>query len=252
MVRWVFLDVGNILLDEDPLTYHNFRRHVEAIQRVRPDRTFHDLLAEFEARAGAGDRWPLATVVARYLDEAACVVAWQAPNREIRASYASFSPPVVGAARVIEQLGNDFHLGLIANQGAECRAHLAALGWLDRFEVVAFSEEQGAYKPDPQLFRHALRLAGMAPEESLMVGDRLDNDIVPAASLGMATAWVRWPRRAAKGWPTVADSEALTYLASLERTAATASIEPDITIETIAELDAALRSRPGLIGTANV
>jgi 5'-nucleotidase len=245
MVRWVFFDVGNILLDEDPLTYHNFRRHVEAVQRVRPERTLHGLLAEREARAAAGDRWPLATVVARYLDEDACAAVWKAADREIRASYGALSPPVVGAASVIEQLGKEFHLGLIANQGTECRAHLAALGWLDRFEVIAFSEEQGVYKPDPELFRRALRLAGVAPEHALMVGDRLDNDIAPAAALGMATAWVRWPRRAAKGWPHTDDGEALDYLASLERGAVGAEAflpgaELMIVIERIAELPAAV------------
>ena len=117
MVRWVFFDVGNVLLDEDALTYHNFRRHVEAVQRVRPDRTFHDLLAERELRAN--DRWPLAMVMARYLDSEACAAMWVAADREIRASYGALSPPVLGAFDVIERLGKEFHLGLIANQGAE-------------------------------------------------------------------------------------------------------------------------------------
>ncbi len=250
MVRWVFLDVGNILLDEDPLTYRAFHRHVEAVRRVRPERTYHGLLAEREARAAAGDRWPLATVVGRYLDEAACVAVWDATAREIRASYAALSPPVVNAAAVIERLGEDFHLGLIANQGAECRAHLAALGWLDRFEVVAFSEEQGVYKPDPELFRHALRLAGVIPEQALMVGDRLDNDIAPAAALGMATAWVRWPRRAAKGWPNADDIAALEYLASLERGSVGAEVyeslvHPTMAVDTVAEMTIAARNISG-------
>jgi hypothetical protein len=62
----------------------------------------------------------------------------------------------------------------------------------------------------------------------------------------MATAWVRWPRRAAKGWPTADDPEALAYLASLERAAARSAaahprIAPTFTIDTIDELAGALR-----------
>jgi HAD superfamily hydrolase (TIGR01509 family) len=224
MLRWIFFDVGNVLLDEDPLTYRNFCLHVQAIRRVRPDRTFYDLLAEREARAAAGDRWPLASVVAQYLDAAASRSVWEASERAIRAEYAVLSRPVPGALATMEQLGRHYHLGLIANQGAECRAHLAALGWLDRFEVVAFSEEFGHFKPDTGLFRHALRQAGVAPEESLMVGDRLDNDIAPAAVLGMATAWIRWPDRSAKGWPLGDDHKARAYLASLERSSACAAV----------------------------
>jgi HAD superfamily hydrolase (TIGR01509 family) len=198
MLRWIFFDVGNVLLDED------------------------------------------------YLDAAASGSVWEASERAIRAEFAALSPPVQGALAVIERLGRHYRLGLIANQGAECRAHLAALGWLDRFEVVAFSEELSHFKPDPALFRHALAQADVAPEESLMVGDRLNNDIAPAAALGMATAWIRWPVRAAKGWPIGDDREAHAYLASLGRGAARASalhsqVRPTIVCDTIGRLEGGLR-----------
>ena len=32
---------------------------------------------------------------------------------------------------------------------------------------------------------------GCKPEESMMVGDRLDNDIHPAKAMGMKTVWIR-------------------------------------------------------------
>ena len=247
MVRWVFLDVGNVLLDEDPLTYRNFRLHVEAIRGVRSDRSYVDLLAEREAHAALGSRWPLYEVASRYLDDARCADVWEAAGRAIRNDYAALSPPVAGAATAIERLGRNYRLGLIANQGVECRAWLNALGWLDRFAVVVLSEEAGISKPDPALFRAAMARAGVAPEHALMVGDRLDNDIAPASALGMATALVRWPRRAAKGWPAGADSEALAYLASLERASALAEAEarragvvPTIAIDTIDDLADAL------------
>jgi 5'-nucleotidase len=251
MVRWVFFDVGNILLDEDPLTYRNFCRHVEAVRSVRPDRSFRDLLAEREARAVAGSRWPLFEVVSAYLDQGRCAAVWEATAREVRSGFAALSPPVAGAATVIERVGLRYHLGLIANQGAECRARLDALGWLDRFEVVVFGEERGASKPDPSLFRSALAEAGVAPEQAWMVGDRLDNDVAPAAALGMATAWIRWPRRAAKGWPAGDDPEAMDYLASLERSSSRAAadesrVTPTIALDTIAELfDGIDRRRAG-------
>jgi 5'-nucleotidase len=254
MLRWIFFDVGNVLLDEDPLTFRTFRRHFEAIRQIRPDRSFDDLLAEREARAAAGSRWPLFEVASAYLDEARCAAVWEDAAREIRADFAALSPPIAGASAVLRRLGGAYRLGLIANQGAECRAHLAALGWLERFEVVAFGAEHGVFKPDPGLFRQALACAGVAPAEALMVGDRLDNDVTPAAALGMATAWVRWPQRTAKGWPADGDPEALAYLAALERASVHAQTAPDhvaptITIDSIAALGDAVgalsgRSRP--------
>jgi FMN phosphatase YigB (HAD superfamily) len=46
-------------------------------------------------------------------------------------------------------------------------------------------------KPDPALFRRALDRAGCAPEDAVMIGDRTDNDVAPAKSLGMQTVLIR-------------------------------------------------------------
>jgi FMN phosphatase YigB (HAD superfamily) len=240
MIRWVFLDVGNILLDEDPLTFVNFRVHVEAVQKVRPDLSFESLLQEREQRALKGSAWPLYEVVSQYLDEQGCLDAWHAAEAEIRPNYARLSPPIAGAEALLDAIAPQFPLGLIANQGPECRGWLDQLGWLDRFEVVALSEELGVAKPDSALFRKALDRANAKPAEAIMIGDRLDNDIAPAHALGMKTAWVRWPSRLAKGW-TRETGEKVAYLRSLERIAAELAgrprdFEPAISVDNLQEL----------------
>ncbi len=239
MIRWVFLDVGNVLLDEDPLTFLSFLRHAEAVNRARPELTFHDVLAARETCAAAGSRWPVYEAVIPILGEIGCASVWTETAAEVRARFAELSPPITGAADFLNQLIRlGLRLGLIANQGPEVRDHLAALGMLDAFEIVAFSEEIGHFKPDLALFHHALNLAGAEPAHCLMIGDRLDNDVAPATLLGMATAWVRWPDRAAKGWnPT--DSRALAYLASLQRLAPQippADLVPTLVVDDLSNL----------------
>ena len=96
MIDWAFLDVGNVLLDEDPLTFRVFEIHVEAIQAVRPDRSFLDLLLEREERARSGSRWPLYEVVSSYLDAAGCDAAWLRADREVRTRYDDWSPIIDG------------------------------------------------------------------------------------------------------------------------------------------------------------
>ena len=59
------------------------------------------------------------------------------------------------------------------------------------FDVVMASAESGCAKPDLRIFKMALQKAKCEPNEAVMVGDRLDNDIVPAKELGMKTVWVR-------------------------------------------------------------
>jgi putative hydrolase of the HAD superfamily len=59
-----------------------------------------------------------------------------------------------------------------------------------------WSFEHGFSKPDPHVFRllrARLRLCGVWPRETLMVGDRLDNDIEPARAQG----WQTWQLKAA-------------------------------------------------------
>ena len=59
------------------------------------------------------------------------------------------------------------------------------------FDVVTASAEAGYEKPDLRIFKLALEQAGCNPQNAIMVGDRLENDIVPARQLGMKTIWVR-------------------------------------------------------------
>ena len=42
-----------------------------------------------------------------------------------------------------------------------------------------------------RIFRIALERADCMPEEAVMVGDRIDNDIIPAKKLGMKTVWIK-------------------------------------------------------------
>ena len=52
---------------------------------------------------------------------------------------------------------------------------------------VMASAEEGIAKPDKRIFEIALNRANCEPAQSIMIGDRIDNDIVPAKKLGMRT-----------------------------------------------------------------
>ena len=88
-------------------------------------------------------------------------------------------------------LQKGYKLGIIANQKfgtAEC---LKAWSLRQYFDVIAASAEIGYAKPDKKIFEKAFELAKCTAEESVMVGDRLDNDIIPANALGMKTVWLK-------------------------------------------------------------
>jgi HAD superfamily hydrolase (TIGR01549 family) len=93
-----------------------------------------------------------------------------------------------GAVEALTALGEVYAIGLITEgDGANQRAQLERLGIADRFDHVVISHEAGIHKPDTALYGYALDRAGLSPAEAVMVGDRIDWDLLPAASLGMLT-----------------------------------------------------------------
>lgn len=53
-------------------------------------------------------------------------------------------------------------------------------------------EDERLYpKPDPRIFEIALGRADCKAEHAVMIGDRIDNDVVPAKKMGMKTVWIR-------------------------------------------------------------
>ena len=83
-----------------------------------------------------------------------------------------------------------YRLAVVANQPASRSEQLRALGVTA--EVIAMSEEMGVAKPAPAFFARTLELIGSpAPGTVAYVGDRVGNDVVPAAAAGMRAVWIR-------------------------------------------------------------
>jgi len=65
---------------------------------------------------------------------------------------------------------------------------LQNLGLLDFFSVQLYSYEFNVRKPDEELFRIAAEKIDVPVGNILFVGDRIDNDILPAMASGMRAA----------------------------------------------------------------
>ena len=60
-----------------------------------------------------------------------------------------------------------------------------------RLEVLGSSESWGVAKPDPAFFARLVQALDAAPEKIAYVGDRVDNDILPALAAGLVAVHVR-------------------------------------------------------------
>ena len=100
--------------------------------------------------------------------------------------------------RALKESGNI--VGVAGNFSVEIEAFLR-----EQIEVdfIASSERWGVEKPSPEFFARVASEAGCAANEIAYVGDRVDNDVVPAATAGMAAHFlVRGPWAfIQKEWP---------------------------------------------------
>lgn len=80
-------------------------------------------------------------------------------------------------------------VGVAGNQPASVEQVLAAAGL--EADFVASSAAWGVAKPDPAFFARLIVEAHVPAESILYVGDRLDNDVLPARAAGMRTVFIR-------------------------------------------------------------
>jgi HAD superfamily hydrolase (TIGR01509 family) len=139
------------------------------------------------------------------------LAAWFGP-------YGDALRPTPGAADVLAALRRmGLRLALVSNvalPGELYRERLAAWGIAAHLETMRFSLDSGSRKPAPRMVEEALAALGARAGEAAMVGDRKKSDIAVGRAAGTRTIWLR--SRHAEG------------------------PDPDLTIDALAELPAAI------------
>lgn len=180
MKQWIFFDLGSTLIDERE-TYKLFQercvRELHAAGCCVTAEAFEEQMLRFakENKDPVNDTW------AYFAKSGIARPKWDHSTDVLFPDV----PAVLG------KLAQLYHLGIIANQGKYLEERLENFGVLPYFEVVVGSADVGLSKPDVAIFDYALTQAGVLPEEAIYVGDRMDNDMVPAKKLGMATIWMQ-------------------------------------------------------------
>ena len=104
---------------------------------------------------------------------------------------------IEGVFEVLETVRKDgYRTAMIANANtADVRNIMATCGLEDYFDVIVISEEVGIEKPDKRVFQVALDRLGVEAQNTVMVGNRIDADIVGANRIEMKSVWFRWNER---------------------------------------------------------
>ncbi|MBI2868301.1 MAG: HAD family hydrolase [Chloroflexi bacterium] len=201
MIKAVFFDLYHTLVGFDPPRERQYADALKAIGRdVPPETLRRPLLAADEfinqemARRPLGQR-PEAertAVFARYARIVLTEVGIELPDTTLKGLLGQVMKvrprlvPFEDVVPALETLGErGLILGLISNVDRDGAAILEDTGLLPYLKVVVTSHEVGFSKPQPEIYREALRCGRVEPAEALYIGDQYRIDIVGANNAGM-------------------------------------------------------------------
>ena len=192
-VHWICFDVGETLIDETrhwagwadwlSVTHLTFFAALGAVIAGRQDHreVFQLLRPGFDLAAA----------------RAARVAAGQPEGFGVADLYPDVRPTLA------QLRAGGLRIAIAGNQPLWAEAALDAIGL--PADLVAASDRWGVHKPSPAFFARLAQEAGAAPSEIAYVGDRLDNDVLPARAAGMWAVFLRrgpwghihatWPER---------------------------------------------------------
>lgn len=100
----------------------------------------------------------------------------------------TFSHLFDGVQEVLNYLKPNYKLHIITNGFHEVQQYKLKGAMIDHyFDCVIDSEMVGVKKPNPLIFEYSLKKAFVKPENSLMIGDNAEADILGAKNAGMHT-----------------------------------------------------------------
>lgn len=170
-VRAVFFDVGETLVDEERIW-----REVAEERGLRPHVVWAALGKTIERGEDHWDAW-------RHLRLERPEGVWD------RIGYSSddLFPDASDCLKRVRASGR--FVGIAGNQSAAMEEWARSL--VLSVDIVTSSDGLGVRKPDPAFFKRLVELAGVSPAELAYVGDRVDNDVVPALRAGCVAIHVR-------------------------------------------------------------
>lgn len=179
-ISWLFFDIGETLVDEQKSYFHHSILCSQELEKINivisPEMYFKTIEDNYKKN----EKRPLH-------------VTWHSFNPEIKRPKWQHKDESLypNTKEILDYLSQKYHLGIIANQGEGLQERLTFLGIIDYFSLIVSSTEIKIKKPNPEIFQLALSKANINASEAIYIGDRVDNDMIPAKLLGMKTIRVK-------------------------------------------------------------
>lgn len=170
-LKAVFFDVGETLVDEE-----RWWRELAERSGLRPHVVWAALGVTIERGEEHDALW-------EHLGVGRPALEWEGVTYSLDDLY----PDAISCLEGVRALG--LRIGIVGNQ-TEALERWAREATLPA-DVISSSASLGVRKPDPRFFECVVELAGCTAGEVAYVGDRVDNDVLPAAAAGLVAVHVR-------------------------------------------------------------
>ena len=196
MIKGVVFDLDNTLLDfmkmKEFAVKAAIRGMIEAGLKVNEDKSYIEINSIYEEFG-----WENQKVFDVFLEKsighvdnkflAAGIVAYRRAREANLMAYPNVNKTLMALTK------SGIKLGVVSDAPRrEAWMRIYYLNLYHYFDVVITYDDSGERKPSPVPFQLALNGMGLRPEETIMIGDWPERDVVGAQQIGMKTAFARY------------------------------------------------------------
>ena len=196
MIKGVVFDLDNTLLDfmkmKEFAVKAAIRGMIEAGLKVNEDKSYIEINSIYEEFG-----WENQKVFDVFLEKsighvdnkflAAGIVAYRRAREANLMAYPNVNKTLMALTK------SGIKLGVVSDAPSrEAWMRIYYLNLYHYFDVVITYDDSGERKPSPIPFQLALDGMGLRPEETIMIGDWPEMDVVGAQQIGMKTAFARY------------------------------------------------------------
>jgi HAD superfamily hydrolase (TIGR01549 family) len=187
MIKNIFLDAGEVILDEKDFEDNS-------------SRIITDIIYNFNGNYSIINYWQdIEESSYRFVPKTYDYVLYKNIHNinEFKKAKESYKKRLKQIGPKFELLGGirdflmnfskNYKIGILGQYGNDFKKYLEEQELLSYFTFTEIQDNYNITKPDPRYFLEILKKCDCKPEESIMVGDRIDKDIIPARMVGMKT-----------------------------------------------------------------
>jgi len=191
-ITTALLDAGGVILDESEHEQVRAEVAVELLNTVVPEYSVHHYYSDVEE------------AVRCFCPSVYQYVFWKTLKQDMSLFdnlYASYlgewrqrKPPLklaLGFETELRAICEDFKVGIAGQYGQELLRLLDEHSILECFTYRLTQDDFATTKPDLRFYESIVKRCGIDPQQCIMVGDRIDKDVIPAKLMGIKAVLIR-------------------------------------------------------------